>query len=87
MLNKSQNISQFEILDLLYEYQVAKTKLDLFGKKYLMDFNSFEQQIHNKSIENFNEWDDYMEWKAYSRFFKEKSKLIKELDNEYYQLS
>lgn len=67
MLNDNYNISLYKILDLLYEYQVVKSKLDLYSKKYSMDFDSFEKHINITTIENFYEWDDYIEWKAYYR--------------------
>ena len=87
MLNDNFNISQYEILDLLYEYQVAKSKLELFSKKYSMDFDSFEKHINTTTIENFDEWDDYIEWKAYNRILIEKSKMVKEINHASYQLS
>jgi hypothetical protein len=87
MIDSKTDISQYEILDLLYNYQIAKSKIELFTKKYSMDFSTFEKYINNSTIENFEEWDDYIEWKAYSRIESEKFNKMKEFKHEPYQLS
>jgi len=87
MIDSNTDISQYEILDLLYNYQIAKSKIELFTKKYSMDFTTFENYINNSMNENFQEWDDYIEWKAYSRIEVEKSNKMNEFKHESYQLS
>ncbi|MDT3740085.1 MAG: hypothetical protein RO257_11380 [Candidatus Kapabacteria bacterium] len=87
MLNDKYNINQYEILNLLYEYQIAKSKINLFSNKYSMDFLNFEKYVNSAQNENFSEWDDYLEWKTYYRIASEKSEFIKELSHESYKLS
>ncbi|MFQ6056657.1 MAG: hypothetical protein ACE5J3_11825 [Methanosarcinales archaeon] len=37
-----------------------------FSDKYNTTFKEFEKKIENSIEENFEEWDDYIEWKAYA---------------------
>jgi len=62
-------------MNLIYEINKAKDKLDLYKKKYTSDFLSFEKKVKNASKEDFEKWDDYMEWKS---FYKAYKKLLAE---------
>lgn len=55
-----------EILSLLNDLHIAEEKVRLFEIKYKSTFAEFERQIKNQQ-EDFEKWDDYMEWKAYER--------------------
>ena len=47
------------------ELTLIKEKLALFEKKYNCDFFQFEKSIKEAAEEDFERWDDYMEWKAF----------------------
>ena len=47
----------------LYDLHVIKQKLRLFEKKYAKSFEDFEKEVLER--EDFEKWDDYLEWKAY----------------------
>ena len=47
------------------ELTLIKEKLTLFEKKYNCDFPQFEKSINEAEEEDFERWDDYMEWKAF----------------------
>lgn len=51
---------------------LIKEKLALFKKKYNCDFPEFENSVTSAKKEDFQRWDDYMEWKA---FFKKYNRL------------
>ena len=40
-----------------------------FEKKYGLEFEDFERQIKSAVKEDFEKWDDYIEWKAYSKSY------------------
>ncbi len=40
-----------------------------FQKKYGLAFEDFEQQIKTTENEDFEKWDDYIEWKACSEAY------------------
>jgi hypothetical protein len=48
-------------LSKMKEYESAMQE---FEKKYGLDFEHFEQQIKTSAKEDFEKWDDYIEWKA-----------------------
>jgi hypothetical protein len=48
------------------ELTLIKEKLHLFEIKYNCDFPQFESKVINAEKENFEHWDDYMEWKAFN---------------------
>jgi len=52
------------------ELTLIKEKLALFEKKYNCDFPQFEKSINEAEKEDFERWDDYMEWKAFYNKYK-----------------
>ncbi|UCH96716.1 MAG: hypothetical protein JSV88_07655 [Candidatus Aminicenantes bacterium] len=54
------------------ELTLIKEKLTLFEKKYNCDFPQFEKSINEAKEEDFERWDDYIEWKA---FYKKYNRL------------
>jgi hypothetical protein len=46
-------------------------KIKLYEKKYGLTFDEFEIKIRQSGNENFEEWDDLIEWEAYTRFLNE----------------
>ncbi|MCX8027950.1 MAG: hypothetical protein N3A62_08885, partial [Thermodesulfovibrionales bacterium] len=53
--------------NLIYEYHRVSEKIRLFEKKYGMSFYEFESNLKNSDKEDFERWDDYMEWKGYEK--------------------
>ena len=47
--------------------------------KYSCDSNEFEVRVKKSSKEDFEKWDDYIEWKAYINSLKEIELKLKEL--------
>ena len=53
-------------LSKIKEYEMAMQR---FETKYGVVFEDFEQQLNSSNKEDFGRWDDYIEWKAYSRAY------------------
>lgn len=51
----------------LYKIKEYESAMQGFEKKYGLVFDDFERQIQSAAKEDFEKWDDYIEWKAYSR--------------------
>ena len=49
------------------EFTLIKEKLALFEKKYKCNFSQFEQAVTGAGEEDFERWDDYIEWKAFNK--------------------
>ncbi len=62
-------------LELLAQQREIAEQIAAFEKKYHCTFNEFEKNLNVES-ENFEHWDDYMEWKA---AMKVQAKLAKDL--------
>ena len=64
--------------NLFYEIHKTEEAISLFNKKYGKIFEEFEKEIKN-SKENFEAWDDYLEWKAYIKTLKKLKKDERDL--------
>ncbi len=79
------NVSEKEIIEykklsIIAELTPIREHIKLFEKKYGCSFSDFERQIESND-ENINNWDDYIEWKAYQKKSDELKKYIGELEN------
>ena len=66
------DVENYVKMKLYTELTLIKEKLSLFEKKYTCDFSQFEKEVNEADEEDFEKWDDYMEWKA---FFKKYNRL------------
>ena len=79
------SISKDDIKDILImkkkvELHNAQERIRILEGKYQKKFSEFEQWM-KESEENFNVWDDYIEWKAYERLIKDLEQAIVDVDN------
>jgi len=72
---------------MMCEYHKATEKIRLFAKKYAMAFEQFEKDVKGSEQEDFEKWDDYMEWKGYENVLKNLSKEKRELKVGDYKVS
>ncbi len=73
--------------NLLYEHHRVAEKIRLFEKKYGMSFIKFEKDIQGSKKEDFEKWDDYMEWKGYEKVLRKLIKEKRELEVGDYKVS
>ena len=86
-INKKEIKNLYKI-DLLAELHITKTRLSFFQKKYNCSLEEFEKKINeNTDKENFENWDDLMEWKAYEKSSQEIKEKLEEINNENYTLT
>lgn len=74
-----EEIIDFLRLDLISEIQSLKKSLELFEMKYCKSFKEFEKEVL-EGEENFERWDDYMEWKAYLCTYEDRMENLKDLE-------
>ncbi|HLP47888.1 MAG TPA: hypothetical protein VK469_18230 [Candidatus Kapabacteria bacterium] len=70
----TEEMEDFLRMKFLTELTLIKEKLSLFEKKYRSDFLHFESTVKNAEEEDFEQWDDYMEWKAFYKKYNELQK-------------
>ncbi|CAG5068186.1 hypothetical protein DYBT9623_00915 [Dyadobacter sp. CECT 9623] len=85
-LSKKQ-IGNWVLLDYLSQKQVYSDKISFLEKKYDADLASFENQIKNASSEDFEAWDDLIEWKAYQQLLSEITAKITDIRNGDFQMA
>ncbi len=85
LLDKKETINLYS-LSSLYEIHTVKEKIKLFENKYKKSFQEFEIEVKTTK-ENFENWDDYMEWKAYKKTYNSLLNTRKEIQNGNYQIS
>ena len=61
-----QDVENYVRMKIFTELTLIREKLRLFQKKYNCNFTDFEKKVTTAEEENFEEWDDYMEWKAFN---------------------
>jgi hypothetical protein len=69
------------LLELLSEKHHIADKILFFERKYQTEFETFEKRVTERD-EDFQIWDDYMEWKAYKNMFTDVLKKIDSIKNE-----
>ena len=67
-------------LDLISEIQALKKSLELFKRKYGKSFEDFKKEVL-KGEENFEKWDDYIEWDAYIKAYEARNEDLKDLES------
>jgi len=72
--------------ELLYELHQASECIRLFEIKYGKSFEEFEKDMKS-SPENFEAWDDYMEWKACMKTLNTLRKELNKIENGNIKLS
>ena len=64
------DFKEFQRFKLIPELAILRDRVKLFGQKYEMDFEKFEVYVAGNK-ENFNDWDNLIEWKAYIESIKD----------------
>ncbi len=75
MFSIQKSLKDLEKIIKLYELHIVKEKLLLFEKKYGKTFSEFEKEVLSK--EDFEKWDDYLEWKSYLKSLKDLETTLK----------
>ena len=81
-----QNIVDMLLMETLAELHQVREKLRFFQEKYRQDFEKFSIEIEEEE-ENFEHFDDYMEWKAYTQLFGDLKQKIEDLKHGNFQVA
>jgi len=74
-------IKQYKKLKIIGDLAPIKEHIKLFEKKYGLTFHEFEKQV-NEEPEDFERWDDYIEWKAYQKKLIDLNKNLDDINND-----
>ncbi len=76
-----EEIKLFEILKKEAEISEIKEKISFFERKYRCNLKEFEKRIKRLKKENFEMWDDYIEWSGFVKYLHKLEKELKEIRN------
>lgn len=82
-----QDIGQLLLLDYLASLHKAQEKLRLFECKYQTSLENFSALLKVSDQEDFEAWDDYMEWKAFQHVSDNLKEKIDEIKNGHFELA
>ena len=77
----------FLTLDTMTKLHKYQGKLKMFEKKYKSTFKQFEKKIKLSKNESFEEWDDYIEWKAFYHLNENLNSKLKDLKNGHFKVA
>jgi len=86
ILTKKQ-VGDSVLTDYLSEKKELEEKLSSLEGKYRTDLQTFEAQLESSSVENFEAWDDLIQWKAYHQFLFEIETKITDIRNGDFQVA
>ena len=71
----------FLMSETLIKAEYYRSLMKPFERKYSTSFSDFKKQIEASKQEDFQAWDDSIEWEAYFRAHEEWTKKYEELKN------
>ncbi|MCX7668011.1 MAG: hypothetical protein N2Z84_03665 [Atribacterota bacterium] len=74
-----EEIKTFERLNVISQIVPIRDKIRYFEQKYGCTLETFETR--KKGEENFEQWDDYIEWKAYTEKLKDLELTLQEIEH------
>ena len=73
-------IKEYKRLMTISEMVLVREHIKLYEQKYGCGFQEFEKRVKQEA-ENFAQWDDYIEWKAYQKSLEGLKKKISEIEH------
>ena len=84
---EKQRVADWMLLSYHAEQKQLHDRIVIYENKYNQSFKKFEKNIKQKENENFDEWDDYIEWKAYNDFYSQITKMINDIKSGNFQVA
>jgi len=80
-------VADWMLLSHLAEQRQLHEKIILYEKKYKQTFIEFKSKTNQKEDEYFQEWDDLIEWQAYTDFYINITKTINDIKSGNFQVA
>ena len=74
------DVKTFEKLKLISQIAPLKDKIRSFQRKYDCDLSAFEDKL-KQLPEDFERWDDFIEWNAYSESLDDLESKLKKIED------
>ena len=76
---QKQSVANWLLAEYLATVHTVNEKTRLFERKYGQTWEEFTQTINKATDEDYDRWDDYIEWKAYIKTAQDLSVKIDEV--------
>ncbi len=84
---KKQDVGNWLLLEYMSTLHTIHEKLRFFEIKYKQSWEEFDVEALSSMEEDFNRWDDYIEWKAYIKMDEELSTKIGEVKHGNFEIA
>lgn len=82
LIISAEDVKTFERLKVISQITPIKERIRSFERKYGCNFETFSARIKREDRpESFEEWDDLIEWRAYTESLRELEALIRRIDD------
>lgn len=82
-----QSVANWLMAEYLATKYTVNEKIRLYERKYDQSWESFSHSLHAASEENFERWDDYIEWKAYRKLAEELAVKLDEIKHGNFEVA
>jgi len=76
---QKENIATWLLAEYLAHSHTVNEKIRLFERKYAQTWDEFSQAVQSAADEDFAQWDDYIEWKAYVKMAEDLAQKMDEV--------
>ena len=83
------DIAQWLLAEYMATLHTVNEKLRLYERKYKQTWEAFAQTVEQNSdgVENFEQWDDYIEWRAYTNMAQDLAFKIDEVKHGNFEIA
>ena len=82
-----EQVANWLLLEYMATAHTVNEKIRLFEQKYAQPWETFAQSIQTASEEDFEQWDDYIEWQAYTKMAQNLAAKMDEVRHGYFELA
>ncbi len=75
-----EEIREYQKLKIISQLAPIREKIKFLERKYGCSFEDFERRI-GEDEENFEKWDDYIEWKAYAESLRDLTAKLEKIED------
>ena len=80
-------IADFLLIQAMHEERQLKEQVAKYEAKYGVSFEQFEQTQKSNTTEDFEQYDDYIDWKASTHFYQEALKKLMDIQHGDFQFA
>lgn len=80
-------VAEWMLLSYLSQQRKMYDRITFYEKKYGKSFSQFNKHIQESKNEDFEEWDDLIEWEAYTNFYKQITNTINDIKSGNFEVA